>query len=294
MKKNFLILCLIAFLITRLFSQTTALEKRLSDYMKTGDRKELELLIEDWEKTDPKNIELKIAYFNYYLYLDSTTGTHLGPMDNGEYGLYSKTEYVTENVHKGISYLDKALVQNNNRLDIHFGKSQALLRIQDYENLSNTILSFLDQSKKNKNQWLWAFNKSFVEENWNGEGILFEGLADYVGSMLQNFSQTEKHLKKIIDKMLKIYPNNVWGLNLAANYYINKDDLKKAESLFLKAKSIDPNDHIILFNLAYLYKSNKDYASAIQIYEQVLIQFKDHPELVEYAQSEIQRLKDLL
>ena len=117
------------------------------------DYKTVETTLEKWEKESPDNPELLIAYFNYYLHREMESVITMGKMDDGRYGLYDQQTFKDEDVKIGISYLDKALKNNPDRLDIHFGKCSSLIRSGKYEEASLAIINLLDTSKKVKNNW---------------------------------------------------------------------------------------------------------------------------------------------
>lgn len=246
-------------------------------------------LLQEWEKSAPNDIEVYIAYFNYYLRLGTSSQITMGQMDDGRYGIYNREEYEKENTTKAISYLDEALKISNDRLDIYFGKCSILTKTHEYEELTATIKQFLHRSKINKNRWLWSNNKTFESLGWPGEEVIFSGLNDYLNAMFNDFSLSEEYIKEIVELEMDLYPKNIWGLNHAARYYDLSGDREQAIRILEKAHKIDPADYVVLGNLAYLCEEAKDYESALKYYNN--LKELNIPEATRYANEGIDRIK---
>ena len=126
-------------------------------------------LLQKWEKAEPKNPELYIAYFNYYL-LKGQRSTHsldtykkdnsnsLALVDqktNKIAGyLNNNIWYEKEDVDKALSYLEKGLKFGKNRLDMYFGRIHILGEIGEYEKQSQKIIEVLKLGKEINHKWL--------------------------------------------------------------------------------------------------------------------------------------------
>lgn len=247
-------------------------KQQYEEALKARDFEATQNIIKEWDSKEPKNIEVYIAYFNYYVARSMSQIPAMGKMKDGRYGLYSNNVYDENDLKIGFSYLDKALKINPKRLDVYFGKCSVLLSAEKYEEASNAIINLLDQSVKIKNDWYWTDDLHLIEENpdLDMEDFLFQGINDYLPQFFYDFYTTGKYMKKIVTKLEKLYPENIIGLNHCARYYISKEDYKSSVKTLKKAVEIDPSDYICLYNLGYSYELLKDYDNARACYEKML------------------------
>lgn len=240
-----------------------------------GNYEEGKALIEKWEKEDPKNFEINIAWFNYYLGVRAESFMKMGQMKDGRYGIYSETVFNDEDFAVAQSWLVKALKVNNKRLDVHFGRISSCLKAEKYEEASKAIVEMITASKKVKNQWYWTGNTPIYElletskENWTQAGteMLFSGLNDYVSEFLYSYSdEISPYFKAVVDAEVKNYPEHTWGLNHAARYYRLAGDLNEAIKLLEKACKLDPEDYVIYGNLGLAYEEAGRFADARKVY----------------------------
>ena len=264
-------------------------QEKYLQLLKNDDLDHLLPILQEWERTAPNDIELYIAYFNYYLRLGASSQITMGKMEDGRYGIYNREEYEKENTTKAISYLDEALKISNDRLDIYFGKCSVLVKTHEYEELTATIKQFLHRSEINKNKWLWSNSETFESLGWPGEEVVFSGLNDFLNAMFNDFALSEKYIEEIVELEMELYPKNVWGLNHAARYYDLSGDREKAIKTLEKAYKIDPMDYVVLGNLAYLCEEAKDYERALEYYNK--LKELNIPEATSYADEGIDRIK---
>ena len=251
------------------------------------DYKTVETTLEKWEKESPDNPELLIAYFNYYLHREMESVLTMGQMDDGRYGLYDKQTFKDEDVKIGISYLDRALEKNPDRLDIHFGKCSSLIRSGKYEEATSAIINLLDISKKIKNNWKWTNNQPINE---NGETALFSGINDYCTMFFNYFDSTKDYLNNIFSKIEKLYPNNIIGLNHSARFYSQSGNNEKAIKQLKKAYNLDKTDYIVIGNLGYVNELMGNYKEARKWYTE-MSKLSD-PNAKKYAQECLDKIKD--
>ena len=240
-------------------------------------------ILQEWEKEEPESTELKIAYFNYYLNRDVKVNSIMGQMSDGRYGLYDKRTYNQDDVKTGISYLDKALEKQPDRLDVHFGKCSSLLQSENYKEATDAILTAIETSVKIKNKWKWSKDELIP----NGEEALFSGLNDYCG-ILFNQGPAES-LESVIHAIEKNYPNNIIGLNHTARFYARSGNNKKGIEVLKRAHSLDKKDYIILGNLGYMYELENDFDKARECYKKMLK--IDNPESQRYGQYYLDELE---
>lgn len=286
--KRFLFLFIALFFISNLyakdFSSECAKAFQAEDYKKTAK------ILTEWEKSEPENPEMLIAYFNYYLNRNYDAVPTMGEMANGQYGLYNQEYFNNEDLAKGISYLDKALQNNPSRLDIHFGKCSSFLRSANYDKAVTAIIELLETSIKVDNNWLWTNDEKMVSNTKDGENNLFSGISDYCYELLNTIEENASLLEKLFTKIELLYPNNIIGINFSSRFYYLSGNSKKAIELLKNGLKINKNDYIVLGNLGYFYETDGNYEEAKKCYDRMLKM--DNPQAKQYGQRGLDAIKD--
>lgn len=114
---------------------------------------------------------------------------------------------------------------------------------------------------------------------WNNTVSLFEHsiAVDPLGKFARNqlagayfklseYEQAEKHYRELT----RIYPGFYSGYNGLAMIAVRRGDKKRAYEMFNKALQCDPNEALILMNLALLKKSDKDFTGAESYFNDAL------------------------
>ncbi|MEE3312671.1 MAG: tetratricopeptide repeat protein [Treponema sp.] len=263
-------------------------QEEVLDGLRSGDYEDVRVLLEEWEKESPSDLDMMTGWFNYYLRRKAESKNVVGYMKNGQYGIYSQTIYDDKDLKTGISYLDKALKKNPYRMDIHFGKISSLLHAEKYSEASKAITDFLKVYGKNKTEWYWTNNMKFSENDWNAEEIVLGSMQDYC-SMFDYYADRSS-AKKALDGILKLFPKNVIFLNYLSYYYSSGKEYDKAIEVLLKAYKIDPNDYIIVGNLALNYENTQNYKEAEKLY--TIMSQMDSEDARIYAAEGLERIKD--
>ena len=260
-------------------------------------------LLPKWEKAEPKNPELYIAYFNYYL-LKGQRSTHsldtykkdnsnsLALVDqktNKIAGyLNNNIWYEKEDVDKALSYLEKGLKFGKNRLDMYFGRIHILGEIGEYEKQSQKIIEVLKLGKQINHKWLWSMNE--VIPSSEGERIFLVSINDYYKALIQKSSpQSLSAAEKACAAQLKLYPKDVEVHNYLALAYIGQGKIQEALNVLLKADKLAKEDYTILFNMASCYETLKQYDKAKECY----LRIKKNPDkqVQDMADQKLSELK---
>jgi tetratricopeptide (TPR) repeat protein len=244
-------------------------------YKKDYDAKKIEKLLKDWEKKEPKNVDLFISGFNYYLNESSKEVLHLSTTPgNGEQlelkdslnktagYIYSGGKATIDSLFEvSQNYLIKGIKLYPKRLDLRFGKIYALGTVERFDVFTKEILDALDYSKTINHKWIWSENKPLQDE------IIFikSSVQDYQNTLYQN--KQDENMKKIAVKMNAVFPNDAIILSTLGSCYLMADDFKGALPIFLQANSIDANDTIILNNIAFTYQKLNDKTNAKKYYQ---------------------------
>ena len=232
--------------------------------LQSGKYEDVKILLQEWEKENPKDPDLMTGWFNYYLNRKAEEKSMVGYMKNGQYGMYSKIVYDENDLKTAISYLDKALKTNPYRMDIYFGKINSLLSAEKYSDGSKAIIDFLKVYEKNKTDWYWSYNQKFSDNNWNVENTVLGALQDYC--QLFDFYVDRDSVKSALDQILKVFRKNVVFLNYLSYYYSSAEEYEKSIEVLLSAYKIDPDDYIIIGNLASDYEKMENYKEAEKWY----------------------------
>jgi tetratricopeptide (TPR) repeat protein len=246
---------------------------------------ELFIHLQKWEMTENGNPEMYIAWFNYYIRLGSSSGIVMGKMNDGRYGIYDQTNYLKENVYKGIEYLDKGLKNNKNRLDIYFGKISILNKINDYQKAGEEVIKILQLSKEIGNAWLWSDNVNVDD----GERVFINSLGDYYSVWINAGTEISLDQVKICSmKQIGLYPQYIETYNYLSIYYLINKDYNNAIQYLEKALTINRSDCIILINLGRAYMAIENNTKAKECFTKVLSVGNDEDR--KYAQSYLDKL----
>ncbi len=240
-------------------------------------------LLEKWEKAEPDNPEMYVAYFNYYVQRSTQEIIAIGNQPKGEDVLeiidqdstqqetvaymYGDTYYDQALLEKGFDALDKGIAKNPTRLDMRFGKIYMLGQSADYERYTTEIIKTVDYSAVIKNSWTWADNKP-LEDPKNFM------LGSIQGSVVQLYNTEDEvlldNMKRIVEAVLKHYPDHVESLSNLAIIYLETEEYDKALEPLLKAEKLAPTDYIVLANIAQTYKLKGNHKAAIKYYKKVV------------------------
>ena len=222
--------------------------------------------IQKFNKIDPNDPEIYVLIINYYFaksrnsYLeiqkgkptkdtalilkDQKTGKDVGYIQ-------STTEYNNDTLIKGINLFKKGLQTNPNRLDMHFGLVTVTAITGLYRQMTDALLTILNQSVINHNNWLWSFGekkndnpKQFMLENIQGRAeILFN---------LQNLA-ADSLIIEISKSLVEKYPECIYGYNDLGVCYLISKEYNNALKYLKQAYNIDPKDELVISNIAEAY-----------------------------------------
>ena len=130
-------------------------------------------LLKNWESTKPKDPELFIAYFNYFVQQSMVENISLDTKRNNQQSLQLNdtgtgkhagyinfsTHYESSILNKGFQYIDKGIALYPSRLDMHFGKIYMLGEAQNYSEFTKVLIETIEYGNKINNAWIWKNGK---------------------------------------------------------------------------------------------------------------------------------------
>lgn len=269
-------------------------------HFNSGDTLKQFEILEKWSEISPNDAELHVSLFNYYflksqkeiLVLNSGQPSHdkdvlvlkdSTDMVAGFIG--SQINYEQSNLKKAFESIDEGIETYPNRLDMRFGKIYVLGQIKDWSSFTKEIIKTINYSVQNNNSWTWTYN----EQKPGGKDMFLSSLQDYQGQLYNTMNdQLLINMQKISNAVLKHYPDHVESLANLSIAYLVEEKFNKALVPLLKAEKINPEDIIVLNNIAYAYKESGNKEKAIEYYEKV-IEYGDR-QSKEQAEIEIKKL----
>lgn len=246
-------------------AQDVSNQFQYNELLLRGNFKGLEEHLKAWKKAEPKNPELYVGYFNYYVRRNLTFKQEL-IQEGGRTFLANRPQYNEADVYTGIALLDKGIALAPQRIDMRWGKIELLMEIRDYKAASEAIIAVLEVSKKTKGRWL----KRDTPVK-NGEEYVLEYLIRFYGAMVDAASDASlSSLQKCGDVQIALYPKDVVGYNFAALACMLSMRADDALPYLLKAESLDGSDYLILLNLGRVYRMLSQKENAVKYFKQVI------------------------
>jgi len=298
-KAPFIIFALI-FMFGQAFGQT--FKQQFNELFSKKDTLGQKQLLEKWVKTDDNDPELYVAYFNYFVNKSRKDIVTLGQNPKGNDFLevmdkdssqkepvaymYDGVYYDPDILNKGLDFINKGIEKYPNRLDMRFGKIYILGQSGDYENFTTEIIKTIDYSAVNKNQWTWTDSQPLDSP----KTFFLSSLQDYQ-VQLYNTENDEllDNMKRIAEAVLKYYPDNIESLSNLSIAFLFQKEYDKALEPLLKAEKINPQDFIVLNNIAQAYKLKGDTKNAVKYYE-LTIRYGDE-QAKDYAKEQLEVLQ---
>lgn len=269
------------------------------ELLSEGQYDELYQHLQEWEKLDPHNAEIYIAYFNYYYYISReenlTIDTRVPENDSlalisPETGeevayLHGKDYYDEEKVDLALVYINEGLERYPDRLDMHFGKIFFSGQVSRYEIQVDALIDVLNISSQIDNKWLWENG----EELDDGCNFMLENIQTYIFELF-NMGNKDQCVVEISEKIIELYPNTVYPYNNIAAVYVYEGNYQKAIEYFKFAEERHPFDTIVISNIAYLYFLLDDKETSLAYYKK-LKEYGDEQDK-EFADEQIKTLEN--
>lgn len=253
--------------------------------------------LKNWQKAQPNDPELFTMYFNFYFNKAKQEVVQLSPTPlSGEQLSLSNTEqetvgylgselhYKPADIALSLDWINRGIAQNPARLDMRFGKIFLLGQVENWHQFTQEIIQTIAHSNQINHQWLWTFNQELEQP----EAFFYDSLQDYQATLFE--TQEDALLvdvRKIAETVLKFNPNHAVSLSNIGTTYAYENENKKALDYFILAEKLEPNDVIILGNIAHIHSLLANAQQAITYYEKLIAVDSNN-------QNEYQKRIDLL
>jgi tetratricopeptide (TPR) repeat protein len=269
------------FILASLLSFGQGFEKQFKDLAAKSDTGGQAKVLNAWAAASPKDPELFIAQFNYYVRKSMAEVVSLdkNQKDNGSLiltdtatgnpvaFLNSSVRYKSDVLQKSFDCIDQGIALHPKRLDMRFGKIYMLGQAENYTAFVKEIVTTIDYSNTITNAWLWKEGKP-VEDP---KQFFLSSLQDYVTVIYNTENDSLLPLmRQISEAVVKYYPDHVESLSNIALTYLISGEYDKALPHLLKAEKVAPKDIIVLNNIAEAYKRKGDKANAKTYYEKII------------------------
>ncbi|PLW92592.1 MAG: hypothetical protein C0592_09970 [Marinilabiliales bacterium] len=234
---------------------------RFGELMADGDTVAQRELLNEWWQHDSTDAEYYVACFNFYIQKSMHDIAYISESELRDFN-YSKRY-----TDSAFMIVRKGLALHPDRLDMRFGEIYMYGETVNFEMYTKRLLETVAYSVENNNNWLWT-NGEVLE---NPRELFLKSIQDYQMTIFNSDNDSLRdYALQIADGVLKYYPDHVPSLSNAAVVHIYRKEYDKALEYLLKANALSPEDHVIIMNLAWLYRILGDYENSILYYEMSL------------------------
>lgn len=267
-----------------------------------GDTLKQKEILDRWHASPQADAEYYAAAFNYYVSRAERQMLEMGDTPRNEESLMILSDSLSSDEPVGYIYettfYDPALMQRAyaavregiarypERLDLRFGMIYMYGQTQDWETFTAEIVQTVNYGARIQNAWTWSLNEKLVDP----KEFMLSSIQDYQMQLFDYAGENGPgNMKRIAEAILKHYPDEVVSLSNLGIALLNEFDNKGALKQFEKAHMIDPNDVIVIANLAYTWKELGDKQKAIDYYR-LMGQLGDEYDK-EYAEEQIRLME---
>lgn len=241
---------------------------------------ELEEYLRDWWGEYGWTPEFYVACHNYY-FIKASDLLDEAASDEDIQAVYACFDRCFASALRGA-------MQYPDRLDLWCGFIYAANMMGDYANAEQVCELIFDRLYVNGNKWYWTFNTPFYEEDDVERENEFTGIMhDYICEWLDSDIGLP-YATPVSELLVKCFPENSVALNDLALCRIYSGNIEEAAEYLERAYAADPDDIVVIGNLAYAYEElgNLDAAA---FFANLMIQSGDR----EYVDMGIQLLAEI-
>lgn len=187
-------------------------------------------------------------------------------------------EYNKTNIENAYRYYNSKNYVKAAELFEYEINNSPILKIEYFEILANIYMN-----QKDYDNMLKVARNGIIINRFSPKLYFQKGYALY------RLEKTNEAIESIRHSV-ELNPSDAYANNFLGLLYLYTEDYKLAEASFLKANIYSPNNVLYMINLAATYERNKNYASALQIYEEVYKLDKNYKNV----SDSIARVKNLI
>ena len=170
---------------------------------------------------------------------------------------------------------------------MRFGKVYVYNLIKDYKASSEEIIGIVNHSRDINNNWLWANNEKLAD----AEQAMLSTIQDYIIEYTySDDSLIYDYIENVSNAILSIYPEHIVSMSNLGIVYSQKKEFEKSLEVLLKAHNLDPNDLVVISNIAKTYEDINDLPNALKYYK--LLKKIGTKDAKAFAAQKIKSLKD--
>lgn len=170
---------------------------------------------------------------------------------------YDKNNYDKNNIENAYRYYNSKDYEKAAELFEYEINNSPVLKIEYFETLANIYMA-----QKDYENMLKTARNGIIVNRFSPKLYFQKGYA------LCRLERTNEAIESIRHSV-ELSPNDAYANNFLGLLYLDTEDYKLAEAYFLKANIYSPNNIVYMINLAATYERDRNYNSALRIYEEV-------------------------
>ena len=272
MKRNILVLVIGCLFCSGVYGQSY--KERFSTALEAKDMAKAEATLKEWDFNDANDAELYVSYFNFFT---------VKSMEN------SSEENVKANSSKALEFITEGIQRFPTRFDMRIAKIYMLNEIKEYDEFTSEIIKLIDASVKNRNDWKGE-DFTLIEKP---DDMFFGAILEFQEMLFKkNDPNLHKNIIKISEKMQAVFPRHTQSRLIMSTVYIAQKEFDKSLKALQAAEKYEPDNSILLYNIAYVYAEKGDKVNAKKYYELAITNITEKEvKLKEAAQKQIELLK---
>jgi tetratricopeptide (TPR) repeat protein len=294
--KIILLLCSLAFSYSVIGQSYQA---QFNELAQTEQWEEMLPLLQAWQSADSSDVELYVAWFNYYFihsfqeYLvfdhNSGTGEYMvlrDQLSGEERGFLRSEVMVNDSVFQlAINAIHRGLKLEPKRMDMHMGKIYALAEAGKLDLHVQALIALIDTFSKDQEGWLWS-DGAVMED---AKQTFFGAIQEYNYALFQREEPYCEGIRQLSKHMIAVFGKNTERLANLGACHLFEENYKEALRYFEEAHQLDPKDVVVIANLANTYSKMNNKRQAIRYYE--LMAQWGNPREAQFAKQQIEFLK---
>lgn len=276
------------------FSKT--IKERFYDNLMAQRYNAADSLLKVWQAENPDDAELIAARFNYYLNKSrqemivltsdttATTGYTFADSTGTKAGaITSEVCWDNDLFDDAVNEIESGIKRFPRRLDFRFGLAKAFEMRDLYDREADVLVKVLDECRKPGTEWLWIENIAIPSED-----LIRDSMFDYFTVLFRN--NADKQLQSLCRKYLEVFNDDIRVLNILGGSLFATSQLHEALEAFEKARTLAPDDGLIICNIGTMYTLCGKKDKAKEVYHAIIDNPRCDAESQQIAKEALQAL----